>query len=310
MAIAFISHPDCLLHEMGPVHPESPARLWAINDQLITSRVDSVLRHIDAPLATRAQLQRVHDPAYIDTLFRSSPQTGLVALDPETLMNPHTLDAALRAAGAAVLGVDMLLRAEAQAAFCSVRPPGHHAGRARAMGGCFLNNVAVATAHALHVHGLERIAIVDFDVHHGNGTEDIFRAESRVLFCSIFQHPYYPYRGADSDSDHIVNVPLPAGTRGPAYRQAVETYWMPALNRFRPQLILMSAGFDGHYADDIGQMGLDETDYFWLTQKIKTAADQFAQGRIVSVLEGGYAPQALGRSVVAHLQALLGSGRA
>jgi acetoin utilization deacetylase AcuC-like enzyme len=310
MAIAFISHPDCLLHEMGPVHPESPARLWAINDQLIASRVDSVLRHLDAPQATRGQLERVHDAAYIDMLYRASPQAGMVALDPETLMNPHTLDAALRAAGAALLGVDRVLRGEVEAAFCSVRPPGHHAGRAQAMGGCFLNNVAVAAAQGLAVHGLERIAIVDFDVHHGNGTEDIFRTERRVLFCSIFQHPYYPYHGGDSDSDHIINIPLPAGTRGAAYRQAVETYCLSALDRFRPQLILLSAGFDGHYADDIGQMGLDETDYFWLTQKIKTVADRYAQGRIVSVLEGGYAPQALGRSVAAHLQALLGSGQA
>jgi len=307
MTVAFISHPDCLRHDMGPVHPESPARLWAINDQLIASRLETVLQHYDAPAATREQLERVHDPAYVSLIFRSSPQEGRIALDPETLMNPYTLRAALHAAGAAVLAVDLVMRAEAGAAFCSVRPPGHHAERRRAMGGCLFNNVAVGAAHAMAARGIERVAIVDFDVHHGNGTEDIFRSEPRVLFCSAFQHPCYPYSGAETKSDHIVNIPLPAGTQSAAYRDAVQNRWLPALASFRPQLVLFSAGFDAHHEDDIGQMGLDETDYFWMTKQVKAIADRHAQGRIVSVLEGGYSLHALGRSVVAHLKALIGS---
>jgi acetoin utilization deacetylase AcuC-like enzyme len=307
MTVAFISHPDCLRHDVGPVHPESPARLWAINDQLIASRLETVLRHYDAPAATRAQLERVHDAGYIDRIERAAPPSGMIALDPETLMSAHSLSACLHAAGAAVLGVDLVMRGEAEAAFCSVRPPGHHAERDHAMGGCIFNNVAVGVAHALAAHRLERVAIVDFDVHHGNGTEDIFENDPRVLFCSSFQHPCYPFSGVGSARDHVVDVPLPAGTDGAAYRAAVQARWLPALEAFRPQLILLSAGFDAHYEDDIGQLNLDEADYFWLTRQIKTIADRYAHGRIVSVLEGGYALHALGRSVVAHLKALLGS---
>jgi acetoin utilization deacetylase AcuC-like enzyme len=308
MTVALISHPDCLRHDMGPVHPESPGRLWAIQDQLIASGLDGVLRHYDAPLATRAQLARVHDARYIDTVFAASPLAGTVAIAAETLMTPHTLQAALRAAGAAVLGVDLALRGETDAAFCNVRPPGHHAGRAFAMGGCFFNNVAVGAAHALAARGVTRVAIVDFDVHHGNGTEEIFRDEPRVLLCSSFQHPYYPYDDYLTDRDHIVNVPLPAGTGGKRYRDALREHWLPALDAFRPQLLLVSAGFDAHYADDIGQLTLDETDFHWITRQLKVIADRHAGGHIVSVLEGGYDHHALGRSVVAHIKALIGDG--
>jgi len=307
MAIAYISHPDCLKHDMGPDHPESPRRLYAINDQLVASGLEPLLHHRDAPLATREQLERVHDAAYVQSVFDKSPGEGRVFLDPDTTMNPHSLTAALRAAGAAVLGVDLVMSGEMPAAFCAVRPPGHHAEHNRAMGFCIFNNVAVGAAHALAAHGLERVAIVDFDVHHGNGTEDIFRDEPRVLLCSSFQHPFYPNSGADTVSDHIVNVPLAAGTLGLAFREAIETHWLPALEAFRPQLVMISAGFDGHHEDDMASLDLNEADYSWITRQIKALADRHCEGRIVSVLEGGYALHALGRSVAAHIKALLGA---
>lgn len=291
---------------MGPLHPEQPARLSAIEDQLIASGLGFIARRYEAPAASRAQLLRVHDPAYIDLVFTSAPREGLTWLDNDTAMNPYTLEAALRAAGAAVRAVDLVLCGEVGAAFCSVRPPGHHAERTRAMGFCIFNNAAVGAAHALVEHGLERVAIVDFDVHHGNGTEDVFRDEPRVLFCSAFQHPFYPYAGADTASDHIVNVPLAAGTRGGAFRTAVTERWFPALEAFKPQLLMISAGFDGHQEETMAHFGLIERDYAWLTNRLKDIADRHAHGRIVSVLEGGYALGALGRSVAVHLNALLG----
>jgi len=307
MTIGLISHPVCRLHHMGAGHPEAPERLSAIDDRLLASGLDLALRHYEAPEASREQLTRVHDPGYVEALSRASPREGLVYLDPDTAMNPHTMEAALRAAGAAVLGVDLVMQGREQAVFCNVRPPGHHATRSRAMGFCFFNNVAVAAAHALHGHGLERVAIVDFDVHHGNGTEDIFTDDARVLFCSSFQHPFYPYSGTEPTPAHIVNVPLPAGSKGDAFRQAVEAYWMPALEGFEPQLLVISAGFDAHLEDDMSQVLLTEADYGWVTQQIKGIADRHGQGRIVSCLEGGYALSALGRSVAVHLGALLGN---
>lgn len=308
MAIAFISHPDCHLHEMGPGHPECPQRLAAIEDQLLTSRMDLALHRHEAPLASREALCRVHDPAYVDLIFRSAPEEGYARLDPDTLMNPHSVAAARRAAGAAILGVDLAMEGKVRQAFCSVRPPGHHAERSRAMGFCIFNNVAVGAAHALYRYDLERLAIVDFDVHHGNGTEDIFAAEPRVLFCSSFQHPFYPHSGTDTDGGHMAHIPLPAGTGGAAFRAAVETHWLPRLDAFAPQLVLVSAGFDGHREDDMADLALVEADYHWVTREILAVARRHAEGRVVSTLEGGYALSALGRSVVAHLDALLGSG--
>jgi acetoin utilization deacetylase AcuC-like enzyme len=308
MTVAFISHPDCQKHEMGAHHPEQPARLGAITDRLIASRLDLLLRHYDAPPATRAQLLRVHDVAYVEWILAHAPSEGLLWLDGDTAMNPYSLRAALAAGGAAVLGVDLVMSGESGAAFCNVRPPGHHAERARAMGFCIFNNVAIGAAHALAEHGLERVAIVDFDVHHGNGTEDIFRDDPRVLFCSSFQHPFYPGSGADTVSDHIVNIPLPAGTGGDTFRAAVEARWLPALDNFRPQIILVSAGFDAHAEDDMAMLNLVEADYVWITAHIKRLADAHAGGRIVSLLEGGYNLSALGRSVAVHIDALLGSG--
>jgi acetoin utilization deacetylase AcuC-like enzyme len=304
LSTAFITHSDCLLHDMGAGHPECPARMRAIDDQLIASGLINFLIHADAPLAKREHLERVHYATYIDAIERTSPESGVVHLDPDTAMNPHTLNAALRAAGAAVLATDMVIGGEAETAFCNIRPPGHHAERGRAMGFCVFNNVAIAAAHALEQHKLERVAIVDFDVHHGNGTENIFSADERVLMVSTFQHPFYPYSGIEGRSERMVNIPLAAYTTGTAFRRVVEEHWLPALERFAPQAIFISAGFDAHREDDMASLGLVEDDYAWVTREIKALAGRHAGGRIVSCLEGGYNLGALGRSVVAHIKAL------
>lgn len=307
MTIAFISHPDCALHEMGAHHPECPARLSAIQDQIIASGLEFAVRNYEAPLATREQLCRVHDRDYVDDIFQRAPQdTGQIWLDPDTSMMTDSLNAALRAAGAVILGVDLVMSGKEQAVFCNVRPPGHHAERARTMGFCIFNNVAVGAAYARDEFGVKKLAILDFDVHHGNGTEDIFREESAVMFCSTFQHPFYPHTGADLISEHIVNAPLPAGANGAAFKEAIESHWLPKLHEFQPELILISAGFDAHLEDDMANLCLTEQDYAWVTKEIKSIADTYAQGRIVSSLEGGYALSALGRSVATHLDALLG----
>jgi acetoin utilization deacetylase AcuC-like enzyme len=304
MHTAYITHPTYLKHNMGDWHPESPLRLSAIDDQLHTARLFDYLAHHEALLVHRSQLLRVHDAAYIDLVEAAAPGEGFYALDPDTSMNPHSLDAAYHAAGGAVMGVDLIMRGEVDNAFIACRPPGHHATRNQAMGFCIFNNVAVAAAHALEAHGLERVAIVDFDVHHGNGTEDIFRDDPRVMLCSTFQHPFYPFCGTDTASNHIVNLPLPAGTSGPAYREAFGARIMPRLEAFRPHMIFFSAGFDAHREDDMAQFGLVEADYVWITEQVMGVAARHAEGRIVSVLEGGYDLSSLGRSVAAHIKAL------
>ncbi|MBZ4200743.1 MAG: histone deacetylase family protein [Methylotenera sp.] len=304
MHTAYISHDEFLKHDMGPDHPECPARIYAIKDQLIASGLFDYLNQQQAPKASKAQLARVHSEEYIDWVFEQAPKSGLIDLDGDTLMNAYTLDASLYAAGAVVAGVDLLMARQVNNAFCNVRPPGHHAKREGAAGFCIFNNVAVGAAHALQAHGLERIAIVDFDVHHGDGTEDIFKDEARVLLCSTFQHPYYPNCGADTSNEHIVNVPMSAGSDGEAFRAAVSDYWLPALERFAPQMLFISAGFDAHREDDMGGLALREADYMWVTDSLKAIAAKHAQGRIVSVLEGGYALHALGRSVMAHVKSL------
>ncbi len=306
MQTAYITHADCLKHDMGAGHPECSARLGAIEDQLIASGLLPYLQLHDAPLATVEQLERVHAPQYISSIQAASPTHGLVHLDPDTAMNPYTLDAALRAAGAAILAAELVLENRAGNAFCAIRPPGHHAETARAMGFCIFNNVAVGVAHALANYGLRRIAIADFDVHHGNGTEKIFFDDPRVLLCSTFQHPFYPYSGAGSGNEHVINVPLPAGTNGAVFRQAVTEHWLPSLERFRPEMLFISAGFDGHRDDDMAQFNLLESDYTWVTQQLMDIAGRHCQGRIVSVLEGGYDLDALGRSVLVHLRVLSG----
>ncbi|HSM98619.1 MAG TPA: histone deacetylase family protein [Gallionella sp.] len=306
MQTAYISHPLCLKHDMGSYHPESPARIHAVEDQLIASGLLHYLQPHDAPAATREQLMRVHDPDYIDSIESSVPQQGIVHLDGDTALNPFSYQSALRAAGAVILGVDLVMAGQAENAFCNVRPPGHHAGRARAMGFCIFNNVAVGAAHAISHHGLQRVAIADFDVHHGNGTETIFYGEPRVMLCSTFQHPFYPYIGADSGNEHIINVPLPAGTGGDEFRAAVTRHWLPALERFQPELLLISAGFDAHRDDDMAMLNLTEPDYAWVTGELKNIAGKYARGRIVSALEGGYELHALGRSALAHIKVLSG----
>jgi acetoin utilization deacetylase AcuC-like enzyme len=289
---------------MGDWHPESPERLRAVDDRLHAAHLFDYLVHLVAARANRGQLLRVHDAAYIDFVEASSPSEGFHALDPDTSMNPHTLEAAWHAVGGAVMAVDSIMRGEVGNAFVACRPPGHHATRNQAMGFCFFNNVAVAAAHALEAYGLERVAIVDFDVHHGNGTEDIFKDEPRVMLCSTFQHPFYPNCGANTVSDHIVNLPLPAGTTGPAYREAFSARILPGLESFRPQMLFCSAGFDGHREDDMAQFGLVEADYIWITEQVMAVAARHAKGRIVSVLEGGYDLSSLGRSVAAHIKTL------
>jgi acetoin utilization deacetylase AcuC-like enzyme len=303
---AFITHRDCHLHDMGSFHPESPARLAAINDHLIAQGLDHYLTHYEAPLATFEQLLRVHSASHLEKLKRNSPTLGIFHLDPDTAMNPHTWQAALRSAGAGVMAVDLVMAREVQNAFCAVRPPGHHAERETAMGFCFFNNIAVAAAHALKAHGLARVAIVDFDVHHGNGTEDCFRNNEQVLMVSMFQHPFYPYSGTENPAPNMLNVPLPGGTDGDEFRQMVTELWMPRLRQFKPEMIFISAGFDAHYEDDLGGMKLSEKDYSWVTEQLLPIAEESAQGRIVSMLEGGYVLSALARSTAAHIKVLAG----
>lgn len=304
MQTAYISHPDCLKHDMGIYHPECPQRLTAIESELKTTGLLLQLQRHDAPLATTEQLARVHTPDYIESIRQASPADGLIALDADTAMNPFSLNAALRAAGAAVLATDLVLAGAVNNAFCAVRPPGHHAESDHAMGFCLFNNVAVGVAQAIAHYQLQRVAILDFDVHHGNGSEEIFRNNPHVMLCSTFQHPFYPYCGADSASDRMINVPLPRGSDGKVFRKAVTDVWIPALEKFKPEMIFVSAGFDAHRDDDMAELRLDDEDYVWITQQTRTIADKHAHGRIVSVLEGGYELQALGRCVAAHIRVL------
>ena len=309
MTTAYITHPDCLRHEMGPGHPESPARLSAINEHMRASGMLDELRCLEAPLADEDDLKRVHRPAYVDLIFDNAPTEGYAQLDPDTAMNPHSLSAARRAAGAGLSAVDELMAGRSENAFCAVRPCGHHATQVRSMGFCIFNNIAVAAAYALEKKGLERVAIVDFDVHHGNGTEDMFSQpqwRDRVLMASFFQHPFYPYSGTANPAPNMINVPLAAGSDGEAAKKAVETQWLPALEKFKPQMIFISAGFDAHREDLLGGMALVEADYEWITRDLMALAARHSQKRIVSMLEGGYNLSALGRSAVAHVKTLAG----
>ena len=307
MSTAIYSHADCRRHEMGEWHPECPARLQAIDDQLILARIDGLLERREPPLAELPALLRNHTPAAIAIVREHVPAEGeYYPIDGDTLLNAHSYRAALRAAGAALAATDAVIAGDIDNAFCAVRPPGHHACPDKAMGFCLLGNVAIAARHAVAQHGLARIAIIDFDVHHGNGTEAALAGDPNVLMCSFYQHPFFPFRAVEHPADNMDNTPLAAYTDGAAVRQLVAQDWVPRLDAFRPELILISAGFDAHREDDLGQMKLVEADYAWMTEQIVNVAARHAKGRIVSCLEGGYNLSALGRSVTAHLRALAG----
>lgn len=305
MKTAFISHPDTLLHVMDGSHPESPARITAIKNALVKKGLFQKLDSYEATAATPRELKRVHSDDYINKIYALSPKAGLVRLDPDTAMGPMSLSAALYASGAVIHATDLVMRKLANNAFCCIRPPGHHAGRANSAGFCIFNHVAVGVAHAFEKYGIKRAAIIDFDVHHGDGTEDIFKHDRRVLLCSTFQHPFYPHRGAETRSDTMLNMPLPAKSGRHAFEQVFIQEFLPALHRFKPEIIYISAGFDAHADDPLADMALRDEDYSWMTHLIKKVAEQHAQGRIISSLEGGYHLTSLGNAVCSHIEALL-----
>lgn len=312
-ATGYFTHRDCWKHEMGPGHPECPERLDAIEDRLLVTGVGDALDRREAPEASLTDIELAHGRMHVAALRGLSDQLAdeiaaggptHAQIDPDTSLNVHTWAASLRAAGAALAATDAVMAGELENAFCAVRPPGHHACRDKAMGFCFLNNVAIAARYALERHGLKRVAVVDFDVHHGNGTEDILSNDPRVLMVGIFQHPFYPYTGTDQPAPNMLNLPVPAYTRGMDIREMIEASWMPRLDAFKPEMIFISAGFDAHREDDLGQLGMTEADYSWITSRIKDVARRHAGGRIVSCLEGGYNLSALARSVEAHIREL------
>ena len=309
----FYTHPECWKHEMGPGHPECPERLDAIQDRLLISGVDLGLTPMQAPEAPLADIELAHDRLYVASLRglsdrlheeRDAGGPRYSHLDADTSINAHTWRAALCSAGAAIAATDAVLAGELENAFCAVRPPGHHAAANKASGFCFFNNVAIAAKYAVERHGLKRVAVVDFDVHHGDGTENILSGDDRILMVSFFQHPFYPHSGTDNPAANMLNVPVPAYSKGGDIRELVEWQWLPRLEAFEPEMIFISAGFDAHREDDMGQLGLTEQDYAWITHRIRAVAQRFAKGRIVSCLEGGYSLSALGRSVEAHIRAL------
>ena len=297
------THPACLAHDTGPDHAERPARLTAVVDAL--RRGLPALDWHEAPRATRGQLLRAHAPELLDAVLETHPAHRIL-LDPDTVLSPASAEAALRAAGAAVAAVDAVLTGKTRRAFCAVRPPGHHATGDVAMGFCLFNNVAVAALHALDKHGLERVAIVDFDVHHGNGTQAIFERDPRVLFASSHQWPLYPETGARNETGvgNIVNMPLPVEAEGVLFRRAWADVLLPAVDDFRPQLLLVSAGFDAHWRDPLAQLRLQAGDYTWISEELVALANRHCGGRMVSSLEGGYDLAALAESSVAHVGAL------
>ena len=299
------THPACLAHDPGIGHPESPARLRTVLDALDDPSFAGLVRR-EAPRATRAQLARVHAESLIDAVFAAAPSIGHAQLDADTAMSPDSLEAALRAAGAVCAAVDALIDGEDTRAFCAVRPPGHHATRDTAMGFCLFNNVAAGATQAL-TRGLVRAAIVDFDVHHGNGTQDIFWNEPRVLYASTHQSPLYPGTGARTETGvgNIVNAPLPPGAGSAEFRSAFAQIVLPRLHDFRPQLVLISAGFDAHRLDPLASLEFDADDFAWVTRELVDIAREHARGRVVSTLEGGYSLTALRESTAAHVAALM-----
>ena len=309
----YFTHKDCWKHEMGPGHPECPERLEAIEERLLVSGLGALLERREAPLAAIGDIELAHDRMLVAAIRGLSDQLAddilaggphYVQIDPDTALNVHTWTAALRAAGAVIAATDSVMAGDLANAFCAVRPPGHHAERGKAMGFCFFSNIAIAAKYALARHGLKRVAIVDFDVHHGNGTADIIQGDDRVLMVSFFQHPLFPFSGAETAAANMVNLPVPAHTKGMDVRELIDMMWIPRLEAFKPEMVFISAGFDAHRDDDLGQMNLNEQDFAWITARIKQVADRHAKGRIVSALEGGYHLGALGRSVEAHVRVL------
>ena len=307
MATLLLTHPACLDHLTPAGHPERPDRLRAIERALADERFNPLKRE-DAPRAEIDAIARAHPLAYIEAIRDASPTEGFVRLDADTSMSPGTYEAALRGAGGAVRAVDAVMAGEAANALVATRPPGHHAETARPMGFCLFNNAAIAARHARVRHGVERAAIVDFDVHHGNGSQEIFWADPTVMYCSTHQMPLYPGTGAISErGEHntIVNAPLRPGDGGEEFREAFETAILPRVLDFRPDLVVISAGFDAHMRDPLANLNLLEPDFAWATRKLMEIADATAGGRIVSVLEGGYDLDGLARSVAAHVTALM-----
>lgn len=306
MRTAYISHRECLAHDTGELHPECARRLSAIEDRFVSTALFDVLRYYDAPEVTDEQLLRVHTPGHLEHIRAMAPETGYERLDPDTVISPGTVPAARRAAGAAVLAAELVMSGEMESAFCCVRPPGHHAESRRAMGFCIYNNVAVGVAHALEAYGVKKAAIIDFDVHQGNGTEEIFSEESRVLFCSTFQHPFFPYTPLLENTPNRVNVPLDATAKSHEFRAAVTDYWLPALARFEPEVVFVSAGFDAHRDDEMSHVSLTDQDFIWVSEQIMRAAGSSASGRVISMLEGGYDLDSLARCAEAHVRVLMG----
>ncbi|WP_166269371.1 histone deacetylase family protein [Marinobacter caseinilyticus] len=305
MTTALFSHDDCQKHDMGADHPESPQRLAAIISYLGSTGLEQELDWIKPEEITRDQLLAVHPERYLHQLDLMQPTRGRIFTDPDTAMMPDTLRAARLAAGANVEAVDMVMSGQIDNAFICARPPGHHAERSKSMGFCFYNNIALAAARALNFHGLERVAIVDFDVHQGNGTVDAVQGDERILMCSSFQHPFYPHSHVHLQADNIVNTPIAAGTSALEYRKTVESQWLHRLQDFKPQLVLVSAGFDAHRLDPLAELNLEADDYRWLTDMLTSVAHDHAHNRLVSTLEGGYHLQALAQSVNAHLEGLM-----
>ncbi len=299
---AFISHPDTLLHVMDGNHPESPARITAIKNAVLASKLK--LQFYDAPAASKVQLERVHTKDYVNEIFNIAPKAGLERLDGDTAMGPMSLSATLHASGAVILATDLVLQGKADNAFCCIRPPGHHAGKSNSAGFCIFNHVAVGVAHAMKQYNLKRVAIIDFDVHHGDGTEDIFKDNPNVMLCSTFQHPFYPHRGAESRSKNMINLPLPAKANGEDLKKTFEAEIKPAIAAFKPELIYISAGFDAHVNDPLADLALITQDYAWMTEFIKKIANNCCAGRIISSLEGGYHLPSLSESVLAHINSL------
>ncbi len=304
---AFITHEDCVKHQMTPGHPEQPARIGAVLEELVAQGLFQMLQRFEAVEATREQVLLAHPADYVDHVFSKAPAAGqgMVQLDADTALNEHSLRAALLAAGAGIQAVDLVIGDDFDNAFCCVRPPGHHAEKSEAMGFCFFGSIAIAALHALQQPDINRVAIIDFDVHHGNGTEDLIGDHESIFFCSSFQHPFYPGKFGTNVPGRKINIPLEGGTDGAVFRERMKTDCLPALEAFAPDIIFISAGFDAHKEDPLGGLNWNEEDFAWITRELLSVAGRHSAGRIVSMLEGGYNLDALGASAAMHVKTLL-----